>query len=65
MGGNLTTTLTSAEGTYVSAAFVAVPAAGGTFDTTVANVLTPSITIGTPNVGTNFQLQYLVIDIAF
>ena len=67
VGGNLTTTLTSVEGSYGGpggSAVQSVPAAGGVFNTTTTNVLTPSITFGTPNVGTSFILQYLVIDIA-
>jgi hypothetical protein len=68
VGGNLTTTLTSSQGSIGGPGGANVqssPVAGGVFDTTVANVITPSITIGTPNAGTNFTLNYLVIDIAF
>jgi hypothetical protein len=68
VGGNLTTTLTTTHGSYGGpggATINAAPVAGGAFDTTVANVLTPSIAFSTPNVGTNLTLNYLVIDIAF
>lgn len=67
VGGNLTTTLTSSQGSVGGPGgsnLQSSPVAGGVFDTTIANVITPSITIGTPNVGTNFTLNYLVIDIA-
>ena len=68
VGGTLTTTLTSVEGSYGGPGggpVQFVPAASGVFSTTVDNVITPSITFGVPNVGTNFILQYLTIDIAF
>lgn len=65
-----TSTLSSAEGSYVQAggadfSVTSAPAAGGVFDATVVNTITPSITFGTPNGGTFFDLRYLVIDIAF
>jgi len=67
VGGNLTTTLTMAQGSFGGpggASLQTAPAAGGVFNTAVANVITPSVAFSVPNVGTNMTLNYLNIDIA-